>query len=213
MSRTSYVDRSVESHLIAALEDTPVAVVNGPRQAGKSTLIEHLASSRPSTAMVTLDSAGERVAAQSDPEGYVLQLHQRLRADTVAIDEVQLAPELFRALKLAVDRDRRPGRFVLTGSTRLLSLPKLSDSLAGRMEVIDLWPFTQGELAGRRDTFLDAAFRHDLPAVTSPLGRGDLVERALAGGFPPVLERPSERRQRWLTSYVRAVVDRDLGRC
>lgn len=191
--------------------DTPVVVLNGPRQAGKSTLIQHVSSSRPSTALVTLDSASERSAAQADPEGYVLQLHRRLGADTVAIDEVQLAPDLFRALKLAVDQDRRPGRFILTGSTRLLSLPKLSDSLAGRMEVVDLWPFTQGELAGHREAFLDAAFWGDLPAISSSLDRREVIERALAGGFPPVLERPSSRRQRWLTSYVRAVVDRDLA--
>lgn len=140
-----------------------------------------------------------------------MQLHDRLEADTVAIDEAQLAPELFRALKLAVDRDRRPGRFILTGSTRLLSLPKLSDSLAGRMEVIDLWPFTQGEIAGRRDTFLDAAFQGELSSVRSELPRADLIRRALAGGFPPALERVPKRRQRWLTSYVSAVVDRDLA--
>lgn len=197
--------------MVAALADTPVVVLNGPRQAGKSTLVAHLASRRSSTALVTLDSAAERAAAQADPEGYVLALHARLDADTVAIDEVQLAPDLFRALKLAVDRDRRPGRFVLTGSTRLLSLPKLSDSLAGRMEVIDLWPFTQGELAGHDDTFLDAAFRQELPAITATLDRRELIERALAGGYPPVRERPAPRRRAWLTSYVRAVVDRDLA--
>lgn len=211
MRHAQYVDRSIETRLAAALADTPVVVVNGPRQAGKSTLVEHLAASRPSTALVTLDSAAERAAAHADPEGYVQHLHSRLDAVTVAIDEVQLAPDLFRALKLSVDRDRRPGRFILTGSTRLLSLPKLSDSLAGRMEVIDLWPFTQGELAGHGEGFLDAAFRQELPPVTTTVDRRGLIERALAGGFAPVLEREPSRRRAWLTSYVRAVVDRDLA--
>jgi len=206
-----YVRRSVEAPLIAALRDTPVVVVNGPRQAGKSTLLAHLSGQRPSTALVTLDAAAELAAARADPEGYVLALHDRFGASTVAIDEVQLAPDLFRALKLSVDRDRRPGRFVLTGSTRLLSLPKLSDSLAGRMEVIDLWPFTQGELAGRRETFIDAAFRRPLPPVASTSDRSELIERALAGGFPPALERTARRRRVWLTNYVRAIVDRDLA--
>src|SRR5690606_7479767 len=146
-----------------------------------------------STALVTLDAVTELAAARADPEGFALTLHERLDATTVAIDEVQLAPDLFRAIKLAVDRDRRPGRFVLTGSTRLLSLPKLSDSLAGRMEVIDLWPFTQGELAGHHETFVDAAFRSDLPIVATDLGRRALIERALRGGFPPAVERAPRR--------------------
>ncbi len=211
MNDDRFVPRSVQPSLTAALDDTPVVVLNGPRQAGKSTLLAHLAAQRPSTALVTLDAAANLGAARADPEGFALTLHERLDATTVAIDEVQLAPDLFRAIKLAVDRDRRPGRFVLTGSTRLLSLPKLSDSLAGRMEVIDLWPFTQGELAGHHETFVDAAFRGHLPRVTSDLDRRDLIERALCGGFPPALERAPRRRRSWLTSYVHAIVDRDLA--
>lgn len=206
-----YVERAVEGRLVEALADTPVVVLNGPRQAGKSTLLARLAARRPHTALVTLDVAVERTAAQADPEGYVLDLHERLNAETVGIDEVQLAPELFRAIKLAVDRDRRPGRFILTGSTRLLSLPTLSDSLAGRMEVIELWPFSQGELSGRGNRFLDTAFAGEARVSKTVDSRRRIIDRAAAGGFPPALQRMATRRRAWATNYVQAVIDRDLA--
>jgi len=207
----AYIERSVDPTLREALADSPVVVLNGPRQSGKSTLLAHLASTRSATALVSLDVSAERAAARADPEGYVLGLHARLGADTVALDEVQLAPELFRAVKLSVDQDRRPGRFVLAGSTRLLALPRLSDSLAGRMEVVDLWPLSQAELAGHRSGFLAAAFDNQLPTVTSTESRRDLIDRARAGGFAPALERTDQRREAWFANYVRAVVDRDLA--
>lgn len=203
--------RSLQAPLADALGDSPVVVLNGPRQAGKSTLLRHIASIRASTALVTFDDVAEQSAAAADPQGYVLGLHDRTGCDTVAIDEVQLVPEVFRAVKLSVDRDRRAGRFILTGSTRLLSLPKLSESLAGRMEVVELWPFSQGELSGHHDRFLDVLFTAEVPLVRSLESRLETIERAVAGGFPPALERTERRRTAWLTNYVQAVVDRDLA--
>ena len=211
MTIVKYVGRSVETTLIEALTDSPVVILNGPRQSGKSTLLSHLAGSRPSTALITLDASAERAAAHDDPEGYVLAIHDRLDADTVAIDEVQLVPGLFRAVKYAVDRDRKPGRFILAGSTRLLALPALSDSLAGRMEVVELWPLTQGELAGRRDGFLAAVLRGDLAMQPGGEARGRTIDRAVTGGFPPVIQRAPGRRRRWFTNYVASVIERDIA--
>lgn len=187
---------------MAALADTPVVVVNGARQVGKTTLVRSL--TYPGTVeYVTLDDPLTRAAAQADPRAFVVR-----PVDTLVIDEAQLAPGLFRAIKMEVDRDRRPGRFVLTGSSRLLAAPDLADALVGRMETVELWPFTQGELEGRRDRFVDAVF--DDPRqllVAGTLGRGDLVDRVCTGGFPEATARTPDRRRRWFEAYVRTSVE------
>jgi predicted AAA+ superfamily ATPase len=131
-----------------------VVLVNGARQAGKSTLTRLAADSRPGTIVRLLDDAATLRAAQDDPAGFVE--HDGL----MVIDEVQLALELLRAIKVLVDLNPRPGRFLLTGSSRVLALRSLPDALPGRMEVIELWPFSQGEMNGGHDLFVDAAFRH-----------------------------------------------------
>ena len=128
------------------------------------------------------------------------------------MDEIQKAPALLPAIKLAVDRRREPGRFLLTGSADVLALPRVSESLAGRMEVLTLWPLSQGELAGRRDGCIDALFaavKPDLDATGEP--RADVVERALRGGFPEaVARRDPERRRAWFRSYVTTILERDV---
>jgi predicted AAA+ superfamily ATPase len=193
--------------LADALGDTPVVVVAGPRQAGKSTLSSHLVAERNGT-WLTLDDAETLDAARTDPVGFVAG-----RPGLVGIDEAQRVPELLLAIKAEVDRRRRPGRFLLTGSTRLLGAPRLADSLAGRMESRTLWPFTQDELAGTlpATTFVDRAFDGtpigaDAPALT----RAEVLERATAGGFLPALERSGRRRTAWYDSYVDAVIDREV---
>ena len=194
-----------------ALADTPVVVVNGPRQSGKSTLLDHLGRTESTIVPVTLDQAAERAAASTDPEGYVLSLHARTGAHTVAIDEIQLVPQLFRAIKFAVDQNRTPGRFLLTGSAQLLALPSLGDSLAGRMELIELWPLTQGEIEGHRDTLLLRLLSDEIQPLRSPLTRTQIVERAQRGGFPPAILRTGARRRAWMSAYVASVIDRDIA--
>ena len=173
--------------LAEALADTPVVVVAGPRQAGKSTLAEHVVADRAGT-WLTLDDATILDTARADPVGFVSG-----RSGLVGIDEAQRAPELLLAVKAEVDRERRPGRFLLTGSTRLLGAPKLADSLAGRMEALTLWPFTQAELDDTvaEPGFIDRAFDDDLAGLRpSPVTRAEVLDRARAGGFLPALTGP-----------------------
>ncbi|MEZ5136514.1 MAG: AAA family ATPase [Acidimicrobiales bacterium] len=142
----AHYDRFSANRLLEALADTPVVALNGARQVGKSTLVGELARSMAEPVrIVTLDDQTQLEAAMADPAAFVD--HRGL----LVIDEVQRAPGLLPAIKAEVDRDRRPGRFLLTGSTRLLSLAEMSASLAGRVEVIDLWPLSQGELGRRRE--------------------------------------------------------------
>lgn len=200
--------RGIEPRVVAALADTPVVLIHGPRQAGKSTLARHLASTGHPARYLTLDDAEVLAGAKIDPLGFIADLE-----GPVVIDEVQRAPELFLPIKASVDRDRRPGRFLLTGSAQVLFLPDLSDSLAGRMEPIRLWPLTQGELAGRGDgeDFSDRVFAKRLRKVAaSPLSAGDLAARITAGGFPEASQRPKSRRRDWFGAYVTTMLERTV---
>ena len=135
--------RHIVPLVLAALRDTPVVFVQGPRQAGKTTLVQSLKAHGHQAEYVTLDDAAVLAAARHDPDGFVSGLSER-----VILDEVQRVPDLFRAIKRSVDQRREPGRFLLTGSAHALVLPQVSESLVGRMEVLTLWPFSQGEIEG-----------------------------------------------------------------
>jgi hypothetical protein len=187
----------------AAMGDTPVVVVNGPRQAGKTTLVRRL-DLPGRVEVVSLDDEGVRELARLDPRGFVER-----PGDTLVIDEVQLEPRLFRAIKASVDRDRRPGRFLLTGSARLLSAPDMADSLVGRVETIDLWPFSQGEIAGGRDRFVDLIFANPASLVRGGvLARADYLDLAVRGGFPEAVARTPARRRAWFEAYATTIVQR-----
>lgn len=238
MTETVFYPRYVERRLTEALEDSPVVLIHGPRQCGKTTLAQmvcapkHLTlngdtltldghplsvlAARPRDyTYISFDDDVVRVGAEDDPMGFVADLPER-----VILDEVQRVPRLFTALKMEVDRKRVPGRFVLTGSTNVLLIPKLSDSLAGRMEMVRLHPLTQCELASgaksgftldMRSGFLDALFggRFKFRRV-GRLGN-QLIERIVAGGYPAALVRPAGRRRaNWYRDYVEAQVQRDV---
>lgn len=186
-----------------ALADTPVVVVNGARQVGKSTLVRGL--DYPGTVeIVGFDDAAVRMAARRDPRGFLDR-----GVDTLVIDEAQLEPTIFRAIKAEVDRDRRPGRFVLTGSSRLLAAPDMADSLVGRVDIIELGPFTQGELTGQPDQFVDTVFHDPASLVRSTaMTRSSVIESVCRGGFPDVVERTTQRRRRWFDNYVSTTVEK-----
>jgi predicted AAA+ superfamily ATPase len=191
------------ANLRDALADTPVVAVNGARQVGKSTLVTELLDRPAGARAVTLDDATQREAARADPHAFVR------RDGLLVIDEVQRVPEILPAIKAEVDRDRRPGRFLLTGSSRLLSVPEMSASLAGRVEILDLWPLSQGELTGRREGFVDAIFGWSPQLLAdADLTRADYLERVCAGGFPEPLGRTGRRRQAWYANYTTTVVER-----
>ncbi len=207
MSASDVIARHAEALVAEALADTRVVVVNGARQVGKSTLARLVLQGRPGAAARFLDDAAEREAARDDPAGFVR--HSGL----LLIDEVQRVPDLLLAVKYEVDQDPRPGRYLLTGSARLLGLREIPDALTGRTETIELWPLSQGEIDGRPDGFVDAAFRHGsaLDPGPSELRKADYVERAVRGGYPEAVRRPpGRRRARYFDSYVADLIARDV---
>jgi predicted AAA+ superfamily ATPase len=197
------VPRAVAGRVLEALSDTPVVVLNGPRQAGKTTLVRALPYAGRAE-VVTLDDVAARQAAGYDPRAFLDR-----PVDTLVIDEAQLEPALFRAIKAEVDRDRRPGRFLLTGSSRLLAAPSRADALVGRVEALELWPFAERELnRAHSPTFVDAVF--DTPGALLRQGtssRAEVFERLLRGGFPEAGRRAPSRRRAWFESYVRTTVE------
>lgn len=199
------VPRKAQQLIADALADTRVVTINGARQAGKSTLARLTAQARPSTLVRLLDDPATLRAARDDPAGFVD--HDGL----LVIDEVQLAPELFRSIKVAVDTDPRPGRFLLTGSAQILALRQLPDALPGRMEIVELWPFSQGEIDRCPDAFIDAAFARG-PALTrtSTLRKRDYLERATRGGYPEAVRRSPRRRAAFFDSYLTNLIERDV---
>lgn len=197
--------RFVEPRLAEALADTPVVLLHGPRQCGKTTLAQTVGQGR-GAAYFTFDDEVTLAAATADPVGFVGDL-----PDRVILDEVQRAPGIFASLKSAVDRFRQPGRFLLTGSANVLLVPTLADSLAGRMGIIRLHPLAQSELAGRESAFVDGLFSNAFRARRAErLGKA-LADRIVAGGYPEALTRSTpRRRQAWYRDYVETLVQRDV---
>lgn len=201
------IRRNIDGPLGEAMADTPVVFVHGARQTGKSTLVQAHAGPSGRGRYVTLDDATALSAAGEDPAGFLSGFD-----GPVILDEVQRAPGLFRAIKSAVDRERGPGRFLLTGSADMLLLPSLSESLAGRMEILTLWPFAWTELAGVDRSFVDALFSEGpLAPVSTKEGRPALFERMVRGGFPEALTRGTARRRNaWFGAYITTILQRDV---
>ena len=188
----------------AALADTRVVLISGPRQAGKTTLARMFSGrDRP---YITLDDAGTLNAAKADPTGFIRGIKRAV------IDEVQRAPDLMLAIKASVDDDQEPGRFLLTGSANLATIPAIADSLAGRMAVIPLLPFAQAEIRSSPGLMLDRLFAGEEPAIKGEVVLGkELMSMVLAGGYPEALRRTtSARRVSWLEDYVSLILDRDV---
>ncbi len=202
-----YVERRITTTVVEAMASARVVVLLGPRQAGKSTLVRALADDSMPADYLTLDDAAVRALAAGDPAGFVAGLPRR-----TAIDEIQRVPELLLAIKARVDRDDSPGQFLLTGSANLRRIPTVADALPGRADYLTLWPFTQGELRGRREDLLAHLLRGEVPsAVGAPVGRGAYVEALLAGGFPEAQRRSGAARARFFDSYVTSIVERDVA--
>jgi predicted AAA+ superfamily ATPase len=200
------VHRTLTQTVVTALSDTPVVALHGARQAGKSTLARAIAGSLHPAAYFTLDDAPVLAAATDDPAAFLAGL-----AGPVVLDEIQRAPALLLAIKASVDRDRSAGRFLLTGSAQLMALPRLADTLAGRIEILTLHPFTQGEMAGLRETFIERAFSAANSLQGSTIPAAELRERVAAGGYPEALTRSSAaRRSAWFRSYVATATERTV---
>ena len=197
--------RFAEAGVLEALADSPVVLLHGPRQCGKTTLAK-LVGARKDYAYITFDDDVAREGAESDPAGFVDRLPPR-----VILDEVQRVPSLFTAVKAAVDRRRDPGRFLLTGSANVLLVPRLADSLAGRMAIQRLHPLSQAELERRRPSFLDTLFGGAFKARRTDRLARELPALVAAGGYPAALLRQVGRRwAAWYRDYLDAIVQRDV---
>lgn len=200
--------RNIQPKLEMLLESAPVVLLQGARQSGKSTLADKIAKQSNKFTYITLDD--NRYLSQSfqNPQEFVLNLQT-----PIIIDEVQRAPEIFLPIKLAVDRDRKPGKFLLTGSAQVLLLPKLADTLAGRLQILTMYPLSQSEIARRHGSFLDFAFSNEpLPKkLKQSLSREELMQKITIGGFPEVVRYASAvQRENWFSSYVSTMVHRDI---
>lgn len=200
--------RKITHRLLNALADTPVVVLQGARQTGKSTLAQLLSERAHPALYLTMDNITTLVAARQDPVGFL----SGLQGQHVVLDEIQRVPELALPLKAEVDRARQPGRFLLTGSANALFLPRLADALVGRMEVITLWPLAQCEIEGSEITLIEQLFApSSLPVKQFSSSRQDALARALRGGYPEAVLRSSdERRTDWFEAYVTTLLQRDV---
>ncbi len=209
----------IKRHIASAVNDllkvSRVVFVSGARQVGKTTLVKQIVEEK-NGSYSSLDNDVTLNLALTDTEAFLADIMQHRPA---VIDEVQRAPNLLRAIKMAVDEDPTPGKFLLTGSTHLFSARGIDESLAGRMELLEMHPLSRGEINGKRETFVDALFA-DKPETTTEalekLGehatlvyRQSLAEMVAAGGFPEPLQRTLKRAS-WFTSYANAIISRDL---
>lgn len=209
------IPRRISPILIESIGEFPATFLSGARQCGKSTLARQLADKLPGNASYyTFDDARILEFASTDPQGFVESLHL-----PAIIDEVQLVENIGRAIKLVIDRRRRPGMFVLTGSAHLMVIPKLADALVGRLSVLTLYPFSESELAKREEDFIEFVFDHQFKikgengktAANSRLLKEEIAQRLLRGGFPVAAMEPDGKvRQKWFASYLTEIVRREV---
>ena len=196
--------RNIQPKLIKALSRSPVTLLTGARQTGKTTLIKSLGKER-GYSYITFDDIRFLSAAKNDPIGFINGL-----VKPVILDEVQRVPEIFLAIKQHVDENRQPGLFALTGSANPLLLPQLGDSLAGRMEILELFPLSQGELQGITDTFVEWAFKEQTQLVPEKLSKDTLYHKIITGGYPLVQDLDADSKDAWFNSYTTALLQRDV---
>ena len=200
------VQRYITPLVEIAMLDTPAVYIQGPRQAGKSTLVQML-SEKTGRRYLSLDDAATLAAARTDPGGFLARFD-----GPIAIDEVQAAPELGRAIKAAIDRDRKPGKFLLTGSAGIMVIPELALQLVGRMELLTLWPLAQREITGTHGSMIDELLAEAFVGLPiNSEGRQKLLSRLIAGGYPEPLQRTTpESKSRWFDSYETTILQRDV---
>ena len=200
-------NRFISRSIAEALQDTPALLITGARQTGKSTLCRQLTESGLFAGRsVTLDDPATLSAAISDPMGFLESLGKH-----VIIDEIQRAPGLFLGLKKLIDEDREGRRVIMTGSADVMALPKVADSLAGRIEIHHLWPLSQDELLGRPSSFLNTLISQDASFVYNKTKWPDIVSKIKTGGYPEAIRRETDNRKaRWFESYIVSILQKDI---
>jgi hypothetical protein len=200
------IARHIRPLVVGALSQARVVCLLGARQAGKTTLVQSIAAKDHPARYVSLDDPGARELARADPVGFISG------AERLAIDEVQRAPDLLLAIKRVVDADNTRGRFLLTGSANILTLPSVADALPGRVAYLTLWPFSNNELIGSPGTFLENSFAGRVPTVESaPAGRPGYAEIVVRGGFPEAVEAGTVERRRFFADYASSILGREVG--
>lgn len=202
-------NRKLSQKILFSLKSNPVVFVNGPRQCGKSTLVQKLAEKEFPAEYVTFDNATQMAAAAASPRSFLTK-----REGAVIIDEVQIVPELFRELKMAVDEIRLQdkansnGRFLLTGSANIMALPKLSDPLVGRMSVKTLLPFSASEVFEGNGDFLESLFAKDFSKFKPT--KHSLIDAIRYATFPEISGKPFGERVEWFDGYLTTILQRDV---
>ncbi len=198
--------RHLRPHVLEALAESRAVALLGARQVGKSTLVADLAASDYPARLINLDNEATANAATADPTGLVAEI-----SGPAVFDEIQRAPGLLLAIKQRLDSDHSRGQFLLTGSANILTLPTVADALPGRVQYLNLWPLSQGELRGHRETFIDALFDERFPRVAgAPIGRSAVAGMLTTGGYPELQGRSVRGRSRFFASYVASIIGRDL---
>lgn len=198
--------RKITPKLFDALSDSPVVLLHGARQTGKSTLIKSLAETSCPAKYLTFDDPVIFSAAKNNPLEFLSSYDENL-----VIDEVQRIPEIFLAIKNIVDKKRTPGKFILTGSSNVLLLPKASESLAGRIEILSLYPFSQSEIESSEKNFIEHIFQKDFKPSIFSVKKDDLFKRIATGGYPEMQARKKpERQNAWFKSYITTILQRDV---
>jgi predicted AAA+ superfamily ATPase len=200
------IGRKIKAPLKDALTDSPVVLLHGARQTGKSTLIQSLIEKEYDAEYITLDDSRFLSAAISNPGGFLKSFDSNL-----AIDEVQRAPGLLPEIKKIVDKNRIPGKFILTGSANVLLVPRVAESLAGRVEILNLFPFSQNELNQSEFNLVDILFDEKIKLPGKSNKSKELIDRIILGGYPEVQTRKTtERRNAWFNSYITSILQRDV---
>ncbi|HEX5308682.1 MAG TPA: ATP-binding protein [Solirubrobacteraceae bacterium] len=200
------LSRHLRRDVIDALAESRAVAILGARQVGKSTLVAQVASDEHPARLINLDDDATAETARADPTGFIADID-----GPVAIDEVQRAPELLRAIKRRLDTDRTRGQFLLTGSANILSLPTVADALPGRVEYLTLWPLSQGEIHGVHERFIDDLFAGGFPRLMgAAVGRRALAPMLVTGGYPEAQGRDARGRSRFFSSYIASIIGRDL---
>lgn len=202
----AHVDRHIRQPLVSALSEARVVCLLGARQAGKTTLVRSVAKKEHPARYISLDEPAALEAARTDPTAFVADW------DRLVIDEVQRAPDLLLAIKRVVDTDSARGRFLMTGSANILTLPQIADALPGRVDYLTLWPFSQAEPAGVHSGFLGNVFAGKAPQIgEAPVGRAAYADRVVRGGFPEAVGVGDARRRRFFTGYADSMLGREVG--
>jgi len=209
------IRRYLHDPVLDSLQHFPVVLLTGARQVGKSTLAQELIGKSWQARYLTLDDRVVLDGALRDPDGFISSM-----PTPVVLDEIQRAPELLRAVKRRVDRDRAAGQYLLTGSANIMTLSSVSETLAGRVALHTLMPFSWPERIGRaaptilKDLFEVGSSSELLKKLPKPTGkdvRNEIIQFIIGGGYPePALMKPSEARHRWFASYRQTYLERDL---